>query len=307
MTAIAPDWIAVDWGTSALRVWAMDSAGEVMSHRRSPDGMGGLAPTDFEAALLRLVADWIPEGKIADVVACGMVGAQQGWIEVPYRALPCSPRPDPPFALASSVDPRLRVHVLSGLSQVSPPDVMRGEETQIAGLLVRRPKFDGVVCLPGTHSKWVHVSAGEAISFTTFMTGELFELLSTRSVLRHALEADGWSADAFDNAIEESMARPERIASALFGIRARALLKGLKPGDARARLSGLLIGLELAGARAWWLGREVVLLGAPELAETYAAALLHCGLSPEILDDTNLTLDGLRAAHQALAAQGTLL
>jgi 2-dehydro-3-deoxygalactonokinase len=124
--------------------------------------------------------------------------------------------------------------------------------------------------------------------------------------LRHALEADGWSAGAFDNAIEESMARPERIASALFGIRARALLNGLEPGDARARLSGLLIGLELAGARAWWLGREVILLGAPELAETYAAALLHCGLSPEILDDTNLTLDGLRAAHKALAAQGSL-
>ncbi len=305
MSTPAADWIAVDWGTSTLRAWAIDSSGRVLAHRRSQDGMGSLGPADFEPALIALIDDWIAPGRTTEIVACGMVGARQGWVEAAYAPIPCPPRPDPPFALAPTTDPRLRVHVLPGLSQASPPDVMRGEETQIAGLLLRRPRFDGVVCLPGTHSKWVHVSAGEIVSFATFMTGELFDLLSTRSVLRHAIPAEGWSGPAFETALDETMARPERIAGALFGLRAAALLQDTAPGEARARLSGLLIGLELAGARPWWLGRDVVLLGASGLVTAYAAALGHCGLTPDIPDDAELTLDGLRAARDALLAEGT--
>ena len=155
---------------------------------------------------------------------------------------------------------------------------MRGEETQIAGLLAREPNFDGVVCLPGTHTKWVHVSAGEVVSFTSFMTGELFSLLATGSVLRHSIAAEGWSEADFETAVEDALARPERVSAKLFGLRAEALLMDLSPERSRARLSGLLIGMELAGARPYWLGRDIVMIGASRLVDAYIAAMHLCGL-----------------------------
>jgi hypothetical protein len=73
---------------------------------------------------------------------------------------------------------------------------MRGEETQIAGFLAQNPGFDGVLCLPGTHTKWVHISAGEVVSFRSFMTGELFATVGPHSVLRHSV-GEGWDDAAF--------------------------------------------------------------------------------------------------------------
>ena len=194
-----------------------------------------------------------------------MAGARGGWEEAPYATVPCPPGPAA-FARPRTRDPRLSVRILPGLRQDQPPDVMRGEETQLAGLLAAEPGFDGVACLPGTHTKWVHLSAGEVVSFASYMTGEIFALLATASVLRKTVAPDGWSDPDFLQAVEDGMARPERTAARLFGLRAEALLHGLPPERARARLSGLLIGAELAGARPYWLGREVVLIGADRLA-----------------------------------------
>ena len=191
-----------------------------------------------------------------------MAGARGGWAEAPYATVPCPPGPAS-FARAATRDPRLAVRILPGLRQDSPADVMRGEETQIAGLLAAEPGFEGVACLPGTHTKWVHLSAGEVVSFASYMTGEIFALLADRlgAAQDGRRRTAGPSAD-FLQAVEDGIARPERVASRLFGLRAEALLHGLAPERARARLSGLLIGAELAGARPYWLGREVVLIGA---------------------------------------------
>jgi 2-dehydro-3-deoxygalactonokinase len=188
------------------------------------------------------------------------------------------------------------VSILPGLSQASPPDVMRGEETQIAGFLAAEPGFDGVLCLPGTHTKWVHLSADEVVSFQSYMTGELFELLSERSVLRHSVTAAGADPGAFAEAVADTLSRPERLASRLFAIRAESVLSGLAPEAGRARLSGLLIGAELAAARPYWLGQEVAVAGAPALAEVYAAALASQGVSVRTLDADPLTRLGLARA-----------
>jgi 2-dehydro-3-deoxygalactonokinase len=301
MSPEAVSWIAVDWGTSNLRAWAMDAAGRPLAEAAAPAGMGGLAPEAFEPALLAVIGPWLAPGRVTTVVACGMVGSRQGWIEAPYAAVPCPP----PRAAARprTTAPRLAVHVLPGLRQDRPADVMRGEETQIAGLLAARPGFDGVACLPGTHSKWAHLSAGEVVSFATFMTGELFALLSEVSVLRHSLAGEGWSEPDFLEALDDSLARPERLAGRLFGLRAESLLHGLGPDRASARLSGLLIGAELAAAKPWWLGREVALIGAPRLAGTYARALASLGVAARSHDVAAMTLAGLAAAHDALIAR----
>ena len=285
-------WIAVDWGTSNLRAWAMAEDGP-LAEAMSDDGMGKLTPEAFEPALLRLITPWLgPE--TTPVLACGMVGARQGWREAAYRAVPCTPVGATGVLTVRTLDPRISVKIAPGLSQSRPADVMRGEETQIAGALALHSGFDGVLCLPGTHSKWVHVSAGEVVSFQTFMTGELFALLSTQSVLRHGM-ASGWDDAAFDEGLADALSRPDRIAAKLFALRAEGLLHGLTPAQARARLSGLLIGIELAAAKPYWLGRHVKLICTPALAANYARALASQGITAQSLDATACTLAGLTA------------
>ena len=293
MTAlpIPAAWIAVDWGTTNLRAWAMGADGRVLAHAESEDGMGKLSRDGFEPALLRLIGGWLDNRP--PVIACGMVGSRQGWCEAPYRTVPCAPLDAAAQVVVPVLDPRLTVHIAPGLKQMTPPDVMRGEETQIAGALRLMPQYDGVFCLPGTHTKWVHVSAGEVVSFQTFMTGEMFALLSEASVLRHAMGGEGWDNAAFDAAVSDAMSRPERIAARLFTLRAESLIAGLAPDAAKARLSGLLIGIELAAARPYWLGQRVTLIGAEKLSALYARALAAQGLAADHLSATACSLAGL--------------
>lgn len=294
-----PDWIAVDWGTSRLRLWPM-AGNRALTRIDSAGGMGTLARDAYEPLMLDLLADHLPADGTLPVICCGMAGARQGWAEAPYATVPCAPPTIETATRVTTTDPRLSVHILPGIRQDSPADVMRGEETQIAGLLATRPGFDGVICLPGTHTKWVHVSAGEVISFRTFMTGELFALLAEASVLHHTIAAEGWDEPAFAAALDEAMARPAAIAAELFGLRAEALLHGLAPQTARARLSGMLIGLELAAARPYWLGQPVVVIGAPQIARAYLAALAAQGVPEDSAEAEAMTLAGLTAAHARL-------
>lgn len=292
-----PDWIAVDWGTSQLRAWAMSPGGQVLAAANSDEGMGRLAPGGFEPALLRLIEPWLAVGRQMPVIACGMVGARQGWAEAPYRPVPCTPVA-PGALMPVTTDPRIALRIVPGLSQRKPAaDVMRGEETQVAGVIATLPDFDGIACLPGTHTKWAHVSAGEVVSFQTFLTGEMFALLAGQSVLRHSVGSEGWDDAAFAEAVADAISSPARVASRLFGLRAEALLAGLAPETARSRLSGLLIGTELAAARPYWLGQRVVIVGADAPARAYVAALAAQGVQVEVLPADQMTLAGLSLAQ----------
>ena len=194
----------------------------------------------------------------------------------------------------------LQVHILPGVKQKKPADVMRGEETQIAGFLTVHPQFDGVVCLPGTHTKWVRLSAKEIVSFRTFMTGELFSLLSKQSVLKHCVADQGWSEPDFLEAVDDAISSPQQLSARLFGLRAEGLINDMPAAVARARLSGYLIGLELSGAKAYWLGQDLVAIGASELSRLYALALKSQGLSCRVVRGDDMTLEGLRSTHKAL-------
>ncbi|MGY3437262.1 MULTISPECIES: 2-dehydro-3-deoxygalactonokinase [unclassified Marinovum] len=296
MNTIA-NWIAVDWGTSNLRAWVMGPDGP-LEMVTSDKGMGALERDGFEPELLRLVEAYLPETGRVPVIACGMVGARQGWAEAPYVNVPCT-APGVAEAIHPEVsDPRLAVSILPGVAQASPADVMRGEETQIAGFLADNPEFDGVLCLPGTHTKWVHISAREIVSFRTFMTGEMFALLSGQSVLRHSVTGDGWDQAAFDAAVSDAMSASHKVTAQLFSLRAGSLLDGTEAATSKARLSGLLLGLEIAGAKDYWLGREIVLIGAPKLNALYRAALAPQGASVREMDGADIVLAGLNAAYE---------
>ncbi|MES2193578.1 MAG: 2-dehydro-3-deoxygalactonokinase [Pseudomonadota bacterium] len=295
-------WIAVDWGTSNLRVWGVDADGGLVAEAASDKGMAKLDRAGFEPALLDLIGGWLPADRQIPVVACGMVGARQGWLEVPYSATPCRPIFPEAIGRPEPRDPRLRVFVLGGIKQTAPaPDVMRGEETQIAGILSANPSFEGVLCLPGTHTKWVRISAGEIVDFKTFMTGELFSLLSGQSVLRHSLDGAGSNAVEFARSIQLMMTEPASFAGQLFSIRAANLVSGLEPGTARARLSGLLIGAELAAARSYWFDQNPVIVGNGAQSDLYLEGLRTLGRSPRIIDGSGVTLAGLKSAYAQIA------
>jgi 2-dehydro-3-deoxygalactonokinase len=197
-------------------------------------------------------------------------------------------------------DPRIVLYAIPSLSQEKPADLMRGEDAQIAGFLFQNKDWDGVLCLASACSRWVHVSAGEVISFTSFLTGELFGLLTRHSSLRSAIQGQGWDEGAFLTALSDAMARPERAASALFFIQANAVLNQTSAATGKAHLYGTLIGIELAASRAHWLGREVVVIGAQDDTARYASALKAQGVAATEQAGDLLALGGLAQAYAAL-------
>ena len=291
-------WVAVDWGTSNLRIWLMSKTNQVIAEHQSDKGMSSLkAPIEFEHVLLDCLGPFLNEAHPLPVFCCGMVGAKQGWQDAGYARVPHNPLKNQAPVEIRVQHKGLKVWVLPGLCQVEPFDVMRGEETQIAGVLCDNPDFTGVCCLPGTHSKWALIKAGNVESFSSYMTGELFALLSKQSVLKHSITDEHWSDEVFNHSVAQALNAPDQFLGELFSIRARDLLGDGTASYAKTRLSGLLIGLELSGTKAWWQDKAVMLVGSGALQSLYVKALqpLNCDLV--LLDSTPMTLAGLTSAY----------
>lgn len=289
--------VAVDWGTSNLRAWLLDSDGDILRTFESDKGMGSLTPAEFEPTLLGLIGDDLPADRVTPVMCCGMVGARQGWQDAGYETVPCKAPGGSQAVRVTAQDQRIAVWIVPGVMQVNPDDVMRGEETQIAGFVAKNPSFDGVICLPGTHTKWARISAEEVVSFQTYMTGELFALLSKHSVLRHSVVSDGFDTETFEAAMSDAMARPQAISAKLFGLRAAHLVSDQSLDKGKSALSGYLIGMELAGARPYWLGMDVALIGAPALCGLYEKGLAAQGCNAKTHAAEEMSLAGLNAAY----------
>ena len=287
---------AADWGTTSFRLWAFSASGDVLGEARGARGMASMARADYPSVLEAALAE-AGAGPQTPVVICGMAGAAQGWHEAAYIALPAGLTAIPEQAVTVPGVAR-DVRILPGLAQRPPgvPDVMRGEETLLLGLALNGAA-DGLICLPGTHSKWVRLEDGNVRRFSTAMTGEVYGLLSSQSVLKHYVQGagtDGLSGlPEFRGAVREALAAPEALLRALFTVHAGPLLLGAGEPDAvAARLSGLLIGAEIAGMKPT-PGSEVTLVGSGALAASYEAALHVAGLRPEKRDAEALAIAGL--------------
>ncbi|WP_420858917.1 2-dehydro-3-deoxygalactonokinase [Marivivens marinus] len=294
------EWVAVDWGTTNLRAWMIAADGRIIARQTAALGVSSVQKGQFEHTLLDLIGDRLESDRQTPVVICGMAGARQGWLEAPYVCAPCNPLHPGQAVQPETRDPRIGVRILTGVMQARPSDVMRGEETQISGYLASHPDFDGVLCLPGTHSKWVRVSGGCIQSFRTFMTGECFNLLATNSVLSHVVAGEGWNAPSFIAALKQTLSAPQHLTSQLFSIRASALLEGLDRAQSRSELSGILMGLEIGGAREFWEKSKTVLIGHDKLVQVYRSALEAVSAKVETADGEICTLDGLRRAYDSL-------
>ncbi|MBO9627877.1 MAG: 2-dehydro-3-deoxygalactonokinase [Shinella sp.] len=299
-----PAYVAVDWGTSSFRLWLIGRDGGVLAERRSGEGMTTAARTGFAEVLnSHLSAIAAPAGP--PVLICGMAGAKQGWVEAGYLDTPAALL-DIPTAAVRIPGVEADIRILPGLAQRDPaaPDVIRGEETQLLGAAAKLGNGDHLVCMPGTHSKWVRLSGGRVEGFSTFMTGELFEAIAKNTILSHSIAEAGpvsGGSDAFRAAVSRMVKSPALATSQLFSVRAGALIAGLKPDDAKARLSGTLIGLEIAGALSLVAeGTPVALLVSGGLGTLYGEALAAAGLKPVVIDADTAVRNGLAAGAKAL-------
>ncbi len=287
-----PDWIAVDWSAAQPRAWALAADGQILARADSDTSTAGPAQA-FDPALRALIEPWLTTGRKTPVVICGWPGA-------PCRMVPCTPGADAAVTVPTE-DPRVTLTLLPGLAQTRPADVMQGAATRAAGFLAANPGFDGTLCLPGRHTRWVQVSAGEIVSFRSVMTGDLFAAITGHTALRHLPGNGREDRDSFLDAVDDAMARPEALTARLFSLHAETLL-GTPDPAATSRVSGLLIGLELAGARGYWLGTRLALIGHGPLADLYDAALTRQGVHVERADAEEAVLAGLKAARAAIGA-----
>jgi 2-dehydro-3-deoxygalactonokinase len=290
-------FVAVDWGTSSFRGWLMSAGGEVLAESRGSEGMLHCSGTGF-APVLRDHLARLGAVEEMPVLICGMAGARQGWVEAPYLKTPT--RLDALHEGAIRIDAAGDIRILPGLAQARAdrPDVMRGEETQLLGMT--EPDFTALVCIPGTHSKWIRIEAGAVIEFSTYMTGELFSVISQHSILAHALDAAGpppAESQPFRDGVATAQAAPTGLTASLFRLRAAQLLGFEQRANGAARLSGLLIGAEIAdaverhGAR-----RPLRLIGAGGLGGLYEVALREAGFDVSVIDAEGASRRGLAKA-----------
>ncbi|MEO6801703.1 MAG: 2-dehydro-3-deoxygalactonokinase [Granulicella sp.] len=288
--------IAIDWGTSNFRAFRMNDRAEIIETRSSHEGILRIRERRFQETLLSQIGDWLVTGETR-ILLCGMVGSRQGWVETGY--LPC------PVGLTNLANQLVRIPLAGleiflvpgvvGSDAYGVPEMMRGEETQAIGVL--ESHGGGVVCSPGTHSKWINLSDDAIVDFTTCMTGDVFDALRSSTILSRIMTTDAaMDTEAFHRGVARS-GDTGGLLHHLFGVRALALVDQLKEESSASYLSGLLIGHEVRKSMS--AGTHVHLVGDTQLCSLYAQAISAC--------EGFFTFEDEHAAARGLAAIGRKL
>ncbi len=279
-------FLSCDWGTSSFRLRLVETNTlHVIAEEKSGTGIAGtyqqwqqtsLPREDFFAAIInRQIATLAGKTGLslqeAPVVLSGMASSSIGMIELPYKALP--------FSMSGadlSVHAFQRFIIISGVTNGH--DVMRGEETKVAGCVTLLPDTGAEqwLLLPGTHPKHIVVHNKQAVRFQTFMTGEFFDLLSTHSILAASVGAEGLLDDSrafFTEGVHAGCS--DNLLHAAFMVRTNQVLKKMPAAHNRFYLSGLLIGAELKSVPA---DVAVYLMAGPQHMPLYMAACEVLGI-----------------------------
>ena len=272
-----PPLIAVDWGSTNFRATLL-ADGKIIDRIESPEGIKNVEDRAFEAILEARCGNWRKEHPDADVLLSGMIGSREGWVEAGYAEAPAG-LSDLAGDLAAVED---GVRIVPGVSIATGEDtfdVMRGEETQVFGLLKTLESENAVVCAPGTHSKWIVCRGGRIETFRTWATGETFQLLSRHSLLtgHEAATAIRAGSEAFHRGIEHS-GRTGGLLHHLFLGRTDMLMGLAAPEDLPSLLSGLLLGHEIREAQAMAGTETVHLIASDRVAPVYEAAFGMLGI-----------------------------
>ncbi|WP_342449761.1 2-dehydro-3-deoxygalactonokinase [Sphingomonas jejuensis] len=286
--------IAVDWGSTRRRAYALDAAGVVVDQMADDRGALSIAPAAYPDAVAALRTRL---GR-HPIVAAGMVGSDRGLQQVPYISAPADIE-----RIAGAVLhlPEHDMTIVPGVCVDLPDrqDVMRGEEVQVLGALAAgQAPPDALFCQPGTHNKWIRMAGGKITDVATAMTGELFALLRAGSVLSGMLDGPVADGPAFRSGVERGL-RDRDLLGQLFGVRAAVLIGRLPREDAAARASGLLIGADVA-ARDVDRGGTVHLIADQTLGDLYAAAIEMAGGTSQRIDSQAAFLAGIHRLWELL-------
>lgn len=312
-------FIGVDWGSSSFRAYLISRQGEVLDKVETSQGIFSLDANGFAGVLFDVCGDWLATDPDLPILMSGMVGSRAGWQEMPY--VPC---PVSIHSLAGRMEPLRHadgagktIYLVPGVSHVenlsasdtgakamTSADVMRGEEMQIFGALEQLGSQDALICLPGTHSKWVRVRQGEIGEFSTFLSGELFSLLQQHSSVAAVDENSTIEPEAFLTGVDYSK-KPGGLLSQLFAPRALLMTSQIEPTAMYSLLSGIVIGNEFAGADGLHPLQQqqdelpVAIVGNNQLGELYQMAASHYGRQTLILDAERAIVAGLFALATA--------
>jgi 2-dehydro-3-deoxygalactonokinase len=276
--------IGIDWGTTSFRAFRIARDGTIRDRRVGPRGIMNVPDGRFAETLREEIGPWLAAGE-DQVLLSGMIGSRQGWQEAPYIPCPAGAA-DLGAALVDVPFDWGKVKLVPGLSATDDAgvaEVMRGEETQVIGLLSvfdGGPGGGGIACLPGTHSKWVRVEDGRITGFATHMTGETFAVLRGHTILSRMMREGPTNGAPFDAGVARS-GEPGGLLHHIFGVRALTLAGKLAETESAAYLSGILVGHEVRAALAGMTGVVVHVIGAPDLTALYARVISTCGAYAE--------------------------
>jgi 2-dehydro-3-deoxygalactonokinase len=301
--------IAIDWGTSNLRASLLDAHAGVVETRSAPGGVMKVKDGLYAAELLALCGDWIDQGNGA-LIASGMIGSRQGWKEAPYLNCPSGLADAASQLTRVQVKPGVDLHIVPGLTCIGADgehDVMRGEETQLWGAALP----PGSCCvLPGTHSKWAWIGNGGTVErFATYMTGELYGLLTQHGILGRLMRFGESHTESFEAGVRLGLDHHANATHVIFSARTAGLMGRISAEGLPDYLSGILLGVEIGSARsaartlggsaADGLTQTVFLLGDDDLCSRYATALRLAGLASTRVDDGATTRGQWLVAQQA--------
>lgn len=298
-------FIAGDWGTTNARFWLCGADGAVLAHSTGP-GVAPLRGTGrFPEEFAKATTGWPTD---VPAVLCGTIGANIGWREGPFRSLPARLDCGGENALRFTEQGRNMAIVLgvSGMNTLGQPDLMRGEETQLAGVHASGGGAgDGLYVLPGTHNKWVWLELGAITAFHTAMTGEVYAAISDNTILLTAAATPPAPGEAFDRGVRLAIEKADAgIASLLFSVRTLQVLGHLAEADAASYLSGLMIGADVSGGLALFgaraMAKPVTLVGGAGLASSYARALELTGCDSQRISGDDAVRVGLSLAWRQI-------
>jgi len=306
--------VAVDWGTSHLRAFLCKvNSDKTLSQVDKVNGLGvNKVINSFEQTLFDCLAPWVAQYGKVPIFMMGQIGSSIGWKETDYLSCPIQLE-DIASKGVSFFCSGHDITIIPGLScrlNNDNYDVMRGEELQALGWLeqdCRRYNGTHLLCLPGTHTKWVLIKAGKIELFKTAMTGELFDLLTNHSILIQKNDAT-FDQPSFQKGADFTLkSELGSFTHGLFSVRSKQLFGELTPSQASSYLSGLLIGSDVRAAmnaEEWQLSElgEVSIIGTKHLSQQFSQVLKLHGIKTNICKVTDMTLLGFNAIYQKILA-----
>jgi 2-dehydro-3-deoxygalactonokinase len=292
---IDADFIAIDWGTSRARAYLCRADLTVLDSREGDHGILTVPEGGYPAVFASLTEGW----KAESIWLAGMVGSRNGWREAPYVALPATSRSLARMALNLPIGDGQSLRIIPGVSHLGADgeaDVMRGEEVLCLGAGIT----DGLICLPGTHAKWVTMQAGAITSFRSFMTGEVYGAMIQHTILSRLAGEPPADPSQAVLAGAAAQARGGGVLGTLFQARARVLLGTLEPEAVKPFIVGLLIGEEVENAVVGGdLAHPITLVATGPQARDYATILTARAIPYRLVDPG----EAFRRGVAAIAAE----